>query len=1236
MALLRTSIVVFAMLLLSLAAVAQDKTVDANFSVTSIDLLPHLLSVDTDKPMVTIRTSEDASGLLMELQAKGTEPVHRWVVLSLTNSGAGPSDVVVATPHQGFAGSGLIWPKPIGSRIQNVIAAGQATIAPLRVINNDAFALRIEPKGKVTVAMELTRTGLDEIELWQRIAFDAKMEQSGFYRGVLLGIAMLLGVIALSLYAVRTIAVFPFASVFIWSAIAFIALELGYLPQINDVLPENYELGPEIRAVIEGLMVVGLLLCLVAFADLRKRRPVAWNILLLAAGLTLALPVYGWFEPAPASGIARIAFAIVAVLGSAVIFAMWREGAARARVSSLSWAMIVAWTILAAIAALTPAANSLAKPLLSAGLVLVILTMGFALAQFAFAQGFLAQRFFAEDARRALALAASQQSVWDWQVEANNLHVGEDLEKLLGVRRGSLKNMSPEAWLDVIHPADRSAYLAAVEEAERRGQGSFTQDFRLRRGDGTFRWFQLRARAIPGPDQRAARCVGTLSDITATRRAQDQLLSDAVHDRVTGLPNRALLVDRIEREISASGRRPVNNLYLMLIDLDRFKAVNDGLGHETGDGLLKIVGKRLVAIASEYDTVARMPGDQFAILFHGDKPKRDILPFTDKVRQTVSKPVNMRPQEIFLTASIGVSALREGGLTAESLVKDAAVALYEAKRRGKDTVEFFRQAMRDDRTELMVLEAELRRAIERNEIEVLYQPIARLADMELAGFEALVRWRHRNLGLLAPEAFIGLAETTGIIKDIGHYVLNEAGRQLGIWQRAFRPHDPLFVAVNISSSQFVAADLIEDVKALLTREGLVRDTLKLEVTESMMMENPELVIQILDRLKQMGIGIACDDFGTGYSSLSNLRRMPFDTLKIDRSFIEADAGDARASLILESIILLAHDLGLTVVAEGIQSQDDVDRVGALNCDFGQGYFIGEPMTAKQVVDVLSGVPLTAAKRKTTIDSLWERMAGTSNVRVPEPMPDRRPEPQAHAPQAVEPEPAPVEAEQPEEAYAEPPTEAEAQVQPPPERAPPPPEPVEQKQAKSGKPIVLLPPLTPPVFARQGATRPATGTPPPPTTPAPEAETHDPYAEADPAAEEAATDWFRSEPVHTARPPLPGGAPRAPRAPSRNMPEPEQNEPPGDELVQDEFAAVAEATVESAAPTEEATSEEVTQGEGAAPDTVEEDAPSDLAEDQPVAGELTEEEAAAQKAKSARLGKKLRRKAQGKDQPPAES
>jgi EAL domain-containing protein (putative c-di-GMP-specific phosphodiesterase class I) len=305
-------------------------------------------------------------------------------------------------------------------------------------------------------------------------------------------------------------------------------------------------------------------------------------------------------------------------------------------------------------------------------------------------------------------------------------------------------------------------------------------------------------------------------------------------------------------------------------------------------------------------------------------------------------------------------------------MKDAAVALYEAKRRGSEAVELYNPAMQDDRAELVVLEHELRRAIERNEIEVHYQPIARLADMHLAGFEALVRWRHPTLGLLAPESFIGLAEETGMIRDIGRAVLNEAGRQLGIWQRSYRPAEPVFVAVNISSAQLIEPSLLDDIKQAINRENLLRGSFKIEVTESLVMQYPERAAQLLERCREFGVGIACDDFGTGYSSLSSLRKLPFDTLKVDRSFIAADAQDQRAVVILDSIIAMAHALGLMIVAEGIENQEQVDRLGDLGCDYGQGYFIGKPMAAKQVSEALAGLPYASTTGRTAITWLWER------------------------------------------------------------------------------------------------------------------------------------------------------------------------------------------------------------------------------------------------------------------------
>jgi diguanylate cyclase (GGDEF)-like protein/PAS domain S-box-containing protein len=733
-------------------------------------------------------------------------------------------------------------------------------------------------------------------------------------------------------------------------------------------------------------MLAGIILCLSTFLELRKKLPWLGAGLMICAALAVGLAAYGWYEPAVVSGLARIAFGFVVLFGYVLIFTMWREGGARARASILTWTVLLAWTAVAAFGALDIIPSPNTKLVISAGLALVLLTMGFTLAQFAFSHGILSSRFFEDSGRRALALAGSEQTVWDWQAERGTLYVGPELERALGLKAGTMMSRGLKSWIELIHPADRSAYVAAVEAAERRGRGTFSQEFRLRRHDGAYRWYLLRARSMVGQDGRASRCIGTLADITAVKRSEDRLLSDAVRDRITGLPNRALFMDRLEFAMRRAHMESNRELYVLVIDLDRFKTVNDGLGHEVGDSLLSVTGRRLLTLIGPEDTLARLPGDQFAVIFNGKKPKRDVIPFAEQIRTTISRPIKLRGRELFLTASFGVARFLDDRSAPQDFVKDAEIALYEAKRRGRDSIEFFRPDMRDDRSELLALEQDLRRAIERNEIEVVYQPISRLSDMQLAGFEALVRWRHRTEGLLGPEVFMSVAEETGIIKDLSHHVLNEAARQLGIWQRAFRPDKPLFVSVNVSSSQLFNTDLVDEVRALLGREDIAEGTLKLELTESLVMENPELSIEILKRLKALGVGLACDDFGTGYSALASLRRLPFDILKVDRSFLEADPEDEKAMIILETIILLAHDLRLAVVAEGIESQEQVAMLAELECDFGQGFLIGEPMMAKQVVEALSGGAFTASKP--VFAGIWERLGGRKpgEPSAPKPVP----------------------------------------------------------------------------------------------------------------------------------------------------------------------------------------------------------------------------------------------------------
>jgi EAL domain-containing protein (putative c-di-GMP-specific phosphodiesterase class I) len=317
----------------------------------------------------------------------------------------------------------------------------------------------------------------------------------------------------------------------------------------------------------------------------------------------------------------------------------------------------------------------------------------------------------------------------------------------------------------------------------------------------------------------------------------------------------------------------------------------------------------------------------------------------------VRAPITFNDREIFLTGSVGLALGDSEPQSAEERLKDAELAMYHAKRGGGDRIEVFKPAMRARKTDRLTLESDLRRAIEREEIAILYQPIVRLDDRSVAGFEALARWNHPKLGRMSPSEFINIAEETGLIVELGLFVLERTARQLSTWQRTIRHRNPLFASVNVSSRQLLRHDLIQDLRSVLTRSVLVRGSLKLELTESVVMENPEHAAQMLQRIRELGAGLALDDFGTGYSSLSYLQRFPFDTIKIDQSFVRTTAKGTRP-VILRSIVALAHDLGMDVVAEGAETDSDAVELSQLGCEYAQGFVFGAPMTAEKARDLL--------------------------------------------------------------------------------------------------------------------------------------------------------------------------------------------------------------------------------------------------------------------------------------------
>lgn len=1043
--------------LISSASAQGRDVVSASFTTDSVDLSAVLERIETENAEVRINLPPDEAGNIAAMVAVAQKFAlrHRWAVFSLSNKDTEPKDLVVATTWQGFAGSKLIWPRFASRKILSVQSSPGLQPVQLRQKGGDAFAFRINPGATVTYAIEVSSAGLGGLLLWKRSAYTAQRQDISTFQGMLIGFALLISIAVLCLFVIRPQWAFPAAALFAWPATVFLALEFGYGTVLFSLLPEIAGLSQKAKAITEALMTAGLLACMLAFLEMPRRAPVIAGIIALAFLAALGLASWAWFRPDIAAGAARIGFAASAIVAVLVSLLLASRGAVRAKASLFFFAAVLLWAAGAAIAVFESDSSGQLQFLVACGLVLVMGVMSLVLAKFAFSRGVIHSKFFEDSGRRALALAGSEQAVWDWQEDQGALYVGPEVERALGVEQGKLTRGGLKAWLALIHPDDRTGYVSAVEAAVDRGRGAFTHAFRVRRADDSHRWYELRARAMPGQESRASRCIGTLTDVTATKRAEESLMYNAVHDRVTGLPNRALFLDRLDGAVKRAADGDGSDLHVFVVDLDRFKNMNDSLGFSAGDQMLIATTSRIRQLAGPDDTLARLAGDRFGLIADLNSPERSIEELTDSIRSHVSDVVQIEARDVSLTASIGVAAFRADAANAETLLKDAEIALYEAKRNGKSKAMVFNPSMSDDRSALIDLEAELRRAVRRDEMEVLYQPITRLEDEELAGFEALIRWRHPERGLVGPEEFITVAEENGLIEDLGRFVLNEAARQLGIWQRAFRPKEPLFVSINMSHAQLLGRGVVDEVQAILNKEDLEDGTLKIEITESMVMQNPALSIQVLERMKDLGVSLACDDFGTGYSSLATLQRLPFDVIKLDKSFLDAGPEDDTAATILETILELADKLGMIVVAEGVEEKAQADRLRELGCDLAQGYYYGEPMTSRKVIDALGGSPILMRYQTSKAGGYLSRMFGGDKKQADKKEPASAPRqtaPQTPAERIVEPAPAPVVVE---------PVAAVAEV------------PVEQPVAAGERPIA---PGAPPAITELS---------PPPTAPAPE-------------------------------------------------------------------------------------------------------------------------------------------------------
>lgn len=951
-------IVLSLMTLVALAnAASAIEAVRVPVDVPALDLTNIVTRNRSDGDVIQISTAPGADGIVRRIAVRSREAGSRpeWIVFALKNDSDEQIDRLLVAPFHRLIGSGVIWPDLGSSRIEAVTAS--QGLRPEREDSNEAdvFLITLDPGATITFVAELQSARLPQLYLWEPDAYREKLNGLTLYKGIIMGIAGLVALFLTVTFVVKGAVIFPASAALAWAVLAYAGLDFGFFQRIFPLSPTAERIY---RAGAEAVLAATLLVFLFAYLNLARWHvryghiTAAWLIGL--AGL-IALAV---FDPPIASGVARMSIAAVAAVGFVLVLHLASHGYDRAIMLIPTWFLLSVWVVAAGFTVSGQLTRDLVPPALIGGLVLIVILIGFTVLQHAIAGGGMASGVITDSERKALALMGSGDVVFDWDVSADKVHVSPELESSLGLPRGTLEGQAGR-WLDHLHPADRDSWRMTLAGLIEHRRGKVNLDVRLRAASGPYHWHHVKARPIMGSDGEVIRVVGTISDVTDERMAQERLMHDAVHDNLTGLPNRQLFQDRLEAALGLArldeGIRPT----VITIDMDRFKEVNESVGMSAGDSILLTIARRLGRLLRAQDTLARVSSDEFAMIILSEREQERLVQLTELIRRAVNTPITYAEREIFLTASVGIAFYDGTVLTKrDDVLKNAELAMVQAKRQGGDRIEVFRPTMRTNQSDRLALESDLRRAIERSEMKVYFQPIVRLEDRTIAGFEALLRWDHPREGRIGPQVFIPLAEETGLIVELGAFVLERTAQELAAWQAALDVDPPIFASVNISSRQLLRHDLLHDVKTALGRNRVLPQTLKLELTESLVMENPEYAAQMLTRIRALGAGLSLDDFGTGYSSLAYLERFPFDTIKIDQSFVR-QMSKGKQPVILRSIMSLAADLGMDVVAEGVESESDAIELFQIGAQYAQGYAFGEPMTALEARRLVGAVEKAA-------------------------------------------------------------------------------------------------------------------------------------------------------------------------------------------------------------------------------------------------------------------------------------
>lgn len=554
----------------------------------------------------------------------------------------------------------------------------------------------------------------------------------------------------------------------------------------------------------------------------------------------------------------------------------------------------------------------------------------------------LAQSRAAEE-RFSVAVRGANDGIWDWDLQQHTVYYAPRWCEMLGLRDADISN-TVEAWYMRVHPADQVALEEAVRAHIAGETTQLVHEYRIRHADGGYRWMLCRGLVVHS-DSGAVRLAGSQTDVTKRKEVEARLRYTSLHDPLTELPNRGLFMDRLAHLVASSTCSRQAPFAVLFLDLDRFKIINDSLGHDHGDMLLKAIAQRLSQGIYPGDTLARLGGDEFGVLLTDLLHINTAVDIAKRIQHMLQAPFKLGDRDVCVTASTGIASSTSRYTSAEEMLRDADIAMYRAKLLGPARIVVFDQQMHTHIMTRMQIEHDLRRAITHQEFVVHYQALVSLATGHICGFEALLRWYHPDRGVIGPATFLPVAEESGLIVPIGEWVLRQACDQIAAWQTRFPQAPPLWISVNLASAQLMSPGLVPCVADVLHDTRLAADQLRLEITEGVILDRDSLITTTLCDLHRLGVQIHLDDFGTGYASLISLHRLPISAVKIDRTFVSTMDAATENAAIVRAIVALSHNLKLDVIAEGVETAAHVAALRSIKCDYGQGYYWSRPVIA---------------------------------------------------------------------------------------------------------------------------------------------------------------------------------------------------------------------------------------------------------------------------------------------------